>query len=333
MKRMLSAVLLVLSLLIGSQAFAQSDQTFINNCTAQLQLTGDQVPKFTDDYNSFQTQLAAIKKKFNNNLLLAKGETDKLVAQTDKSIKTYLSEAQFKAYKKLYNSGQLGKNSTVAVVPGTTTTTPAQTQVQPQSSAGIKTQPQVKPVSNSVDVTNLGIEPLVDPLKDLMKLTPDQVIKLKADAKAFDNQLALIEKNNANNPAGKDAAVKTLTDQTVKKMDVYLNDDQLLKFVSACHLQQNIILGKNLSPDQKALVNKMRNDYQMNDAQILMVVLVWVEGRVKLEAIKANASKDPQAAVVLTQNTLKAMDAKLKNVMTPAQYDAMHDDVVAQMKK
>ena len=71
-------------------AIYQSDEVFMSNAQAKLQLTSDQYPKFEADHNSFTTQLAAIKKKYNNNMLLASGDINKLIAQSDKSIKGYL---------------------------------------------------------------------------------------------------------------------------------------------------------------------------------------------------------------------------------------------------
>ncbi len=315
----------------GSSANYQSDEVFMSNAQAQLQLTADQYPKFEADHNSFTTQLAAIKKKYNNNMVLAKNDINKLIASTDKSIKTYLSGMQFGAYKKLYNTGQLGKNSTPAVNANVNTKPSSQTAgtsgnatktsaVSTGTSAGI---------NQSVSVTNLGIHALVDPFKDLLKLTPDQYIKLSADTKAYDAKLATM----GGDASSKTAEVKALNDQYVQKFKTYLNTEQVNKFVLACTMQQNILTGKNLSADQKAIINSMRNTYHMNDGQIEMTVLIWTEAKIKLDIIQANASKDPQAALTATQKVLNDADTKMKNILTDEQYKGLHDAIVAQIKK
>ena len=305
------------------------DQNTINNCKAQLQLTDEQLPKFTEDYNNFAEQSAQIKKKYNNNMLLAKGDINKLIFQTDKSMKIYLTDAQFNAYKKLFNSGQMGKNAIPAVASNAGSGTPP---TPVNSNAGNKVAGNGAGTTNttpsSVSVTNLGINALVDPLKDLLKLTPDQYTKLQADTKAYDSKLSQM----GGDATSQNAAIKTLNDQTVQKMKTYLDNDQLTKFVLATTLQQNIMTGKNLSPDQKALINKMRYEYKMNDAQIEMVVLVWAEGKVKVDAIQ-KSNETPQAKMQAIQSVMKGCDNKLHNILTPEQYTAMHDDVLAQIKK
>lgn len=318
MKRII--ILFFLGSVIASSAFAQAGTIYtssnltpelnaiIENVKTECNLNPEQYAKFKEDYIVFVNENA----KPNAN-------TQGLFFLLGMKLRVYLKEIQFSKVTKMVQEGKL---------------TPKKTQPLPAGTA-TKTGPASIPVSVPLPaaITNQSnVTAIFEQLESFMKITPDKAAQVVPILKDYDQQLTKIKTDNAGN-AGK---IKQLTDalngQVVPKLKMYMTDQQIGTLVVALAMQENILTGKNLSADQKIFLDKIRNQYGLNDVQTMSVILVLVQGKIRGDAIGLIAKGNPQAAGQEFIKLMQDLDAQLKSSLTNDQYMKVRSDIEKLLK-
>ena len=139
--------------------------------------------------------------------------------------------------------------------------------------------------------------------------------------------LTKIKKENA----GNDGKIKQLTDalngQVVPKLKMHMTDQQIGTLVVALGLQENILSGKNISPDQKLFMDNIRNQYGLNDVQTMSVILVLVQGKIRGDAIGLMSKVNPQQAGQEFITLMQDLDGQLKSSLNNDQYVKVKSDI------
>lgn len=277
--------------------------TIVENVKTECNLNTDQYTKFKNDYVLFLNE----NEKPNAN-------TQGLFFLLGMKFRGYMSEPQFTKVSKMVKEGKLNPpNSKINLTkPGAST-------------AANATLPTA--VTSQSNVTAL-----FEQLESFMKITPEKAAQVIPVLKDYDQQLTKIKTENAGN-AGK---IKQLTDalngQVVPKLKLYMTDQQITTLVVALGMQENILTGKNLSPDQKIFLDKIRNQYGLNDVQTMSVILVLVQGKVRGDAIGLLYKTNPQQAGQEFIKLLQDLDGQLKSSLTNDQYVKVKSDIEKLLK-
>lgn len=297
----------------------------IQNVQTNCLLNDLQTGKFTKEYVNLVNA-------FNTNAVKFAGNTQQLNAENNKSLlaagakfRTFLNNVQFTKLTGMIKAGQLMPSNSTTTVSVPTTPTPAPTA---STSPAVVTPTVTTPVSTSSNVAMLFKE-----ISGSMKVT-DQVSKAVSgvlteyDAKAVQIKIA-----NVNNPAALKSGMDALNKEyLVKLKSSGLSDEQIKQLVGAMIMQENILSGKNLSPQQNQLLNDIRTKYKLNDAQTMTVIFTLVEAKLRGDAIQKIAQTNKPLAQQQTVQLMSDLDAKLKSGLTPEQYNAIKADMEKLLK-
>lgn len=274
-------------------------QKIIAEVNSECKLNADQAGKFKNDYILFLNENA--KPNANTNVLLFLLGT---------KMKGYVSNEQLTKITQMAQNGKL--------VPSKNTTVKPTTNTSNATGAGIG--------ANSFQ-TQSNVTALFEQLQNHMKVSNEKAAKVIPILKNYDAQLIQIKTQNNNNAAKQKQLTDALNNQTVPQLKAHLNDQQIATLVLALSLQENILSGKNLSADQKQFLDKIRNQYKLNDVQTMSVVLVLVQGKIRGDLIALLHKTDPQKAgqefIILMQD----LDAQLKTNLSGAQYQSIKSDI------
>ncbi|MCB9034525.1 MAG: hypothetical protein H6553_11860 [Chitinophagales bacterium] len=285
-------------------------QLILNNVKSQLQLNNNQFNSFSVDYKSFLEGVVKIQQSGGNTTQQQQALISQLTT-TSNSVKKYLSNDQFTAFENLVKTNTLGKNATPQVSANASTYVPT------------TTLPAVV-TPNAVD-NGLNSAAIVDIVKDIVGLNVSQVTQTKAILTQYDAEVANLKSLYPNNPTKQKQESDNIGNKYVHQVQKIMSQNQLLQLAVAIDLQKKLYYGVGLTPSQMQTVNKLKA-YGLTDAQVSQVALIMVEGAIKGDAVKKSGSQ--QEAVQL----LNELDAKLKSVLTTAQYDAIKNDIMSQMK-
>lgn len=274
----------------------------INQVNKDCNLNASQASKFKSDYILFLNE----NKKPNANTKL-------LLALLGGKLKSYFDIKQLETITNMANAGKLEPKS---YIPATTTTTTTAT-----STATIN-------IPAQSNVTELFKQ-----LQNYMKVAPDKAAAAIPILQNYDAQLINIKKENAGNINKLNQEKNNLGAQTVTSLRKYLNNSQINTLVLAITMQENILSGKNISADQKQFLDKIRNQYQLNDVQTMSVVLVLVQGKIRGDAIKALHKTDPNKAGQEFITMMNDLNNQLKTSLTSSQYNKIKTDLEALLKK
>ncbi len=279
-------------------------QKIIVEVNSECKLNTDQAGKFKNDYILFLNENA--KPNANTNVLLFLLGT---------KMKGYVSNEQLTKITQMAQNGKLvpAKNTTQKTEQKVAIKTDTKTVNAATNFGGIQTQ------SN--------VTALFEQLQNHMKVSNDKAAKVVPILKNYDAQLTQIKTQNKDNAAKQKQLTDALNDQTVPQLKAHLNDQQIATLVLALSLQENILSGKNLSADQKQFLDKIRNQYKLNDVQTMSVVLVLVQGKIRGDLIALLHKTDPQKAgqefIILMQD----LDAQLKTNLSGEQYQSVKSDI------
>ncbi len=277
----------------------------IENVKKECNLNPDQSTKFKNDYILFLNENA----KPNAN-------TQGLLFLLGMKFRGYMNDAQFTKISQMIKEGKLNPSAK------TTLTIPETKSGGPSSSPSLISKPLPAAVTTQSNVTAI-----FEQLESFMKITSEKATKVIPILKDYDQQLTKIKTTNAGN-AGK---IKQLTDalngQAVPKLKMYMTDQQLTTLIIALGMQENILTGKNISADQKIFLDKIRNQYGLNDVQTMSVILVLVQGKIRGDAIGLIAKSNPQAAGQEYIKLLEDLDGQLKSSLTNEQYVKVKSDI------
>ena len=263
----------------------------------ECKLNTDQVSKFKDDYILFLNENS--KQNANTNVLLFLLGT---------KMKSYVSNEQLNKVTKMAQDGKL---------------TPKKTSINTAAQNGTSTQ--ATNITNYKNQSNAT--ELFEQLKATMKVSSENAVKITPILQNYDKQLSIIKTQNATNPQKVKQLTDALNNQTVPQLKQYMNDQQLATLVLALGMQENILSGKNISIEQKQFLDKVRNQYKLNDAQTMIVVLALVQGKIRGDIIGLIHKTDPQKAgqefIILMQD----LDAQLKSGLSNDQYTKVKTDI------
>lgn len=282
----------------------------IENAQRECGLNPNQSQKFKDDYILFLNENS----KPNAN-------TNALFSLLGLKFRGYMNDGQFSKITQLVKDGKLNP-------PKTTTDLSKSTQTK---DATLSSQTAPTPSANGLIATNVAIQSnvagLFKELESYMNISPEKAAQVMPILQDYDKQLIKIKKENI----GNEAKIKQLTDalngQVVPKLKMHMTDQQLGVLVVALGMQENILSGKNLSADQKQFLNKIKNQYALNDAQTMSVIMVLVEGKIRSDAIGLLAKINPQQAGQDFITMMQDLDGKLKTSLTNDQYTKVRSDI------
>ena len=265
----------------------------VENVKKECALDAEQYKKFKNDYVLFLNENAKPKANTNGLLFLLGAK-----------IKPYFKADQFAKITKMVQDGKLTPKTTAA----TTTTSKPDMKVAPAA-------PVVIPVSAQSNLTLLFQQ-----LQAHLKVTPDNAEKIIPILKNYDEQLTKLRKENINDAGKTKQLTDALNTQTIPKLKAYMTDQQIATLVAALGMQQNILSGKDISADQKIFLDKIRNEYGLNDVQTMSVVLVIVQARIRGDLIAVLNKTNPQQAGQEFIKLLHDIDGQLKSALTNDQY-------------
>lgn len=332
-KWMLVLISLVLSTsLVSAQSYTSTNltaelKTIIENVKNQCSLTPEQTGKFTEDYIWFLNENEKNKTINASNQLKQNVENQKILFQVGTKFRTYLNNDQFAKLKQMINEGKLNSTGSTAItVPSQVTEpkpvpAPAPTPTQNNNTgAGVQNGTTSKMAQSNVTA-------LLEQLAPHINVTPAQIAQAKPILQDYDKKVIEINTRNAGNDSKIQAEMNPVNSSTVEKLKPILNNDQLTKLVAANVMQQNIISGKNLSADQKLFLDKLRSQYNLNDVQLMSVILVMVQAKVRGDAINALSKTNQQAATQELGKLLQDLDGQLKASLNPTQYTNIKSDI------
>lgn len=280
----------------------------VENVKTECSLTPDQYTKFRNDYVGFLNENA----KPNAN-------TQGLFFLLGIKLRGYLKEAQFTKITKMVQEGKLTPKKTS--MPATATAT----KTVPQSISG--STPLSAAITNQSNVTAI-----FEQLESFMKITPEKAAQIIPILKDYDQQLTKIKTENAGNAGKINQLRDALNGQAVPKLKMHMTDQQIATLVVALAMQENILTGKNLSAEQKIFLDKIRNQYGLNDVQTMSVILVLVQGKIRGDAIGLIAKTNPQAAGQEFIKLMQDLDGQLKSSLTNDQYMKVKSDIEKLLK-
>lgn len=276
------------------------------NVKKECTLNPDQFAKFKNDYVLFLNENA----KPNAN-------TQGLFFLLGLKFRGYMNEAQFSKVTQMVKDGKLNP-------PNTKTNLADQAVKAKEASVASAPAAAVLPaaVTNQSNVTSI-----FEQLESFMKITPDKAAQVIPILKDYDKQLTKIKTDNAGNPGKVKQLTDALNGQVTPKLKMHMNDQQLGTFVMALVMQDNILSGKNLSADQKLFLDKVRNQYNLNDVQTMSVILVLVQGKIRGDAIGLLSKSNPDAAGKEFIKLMQDLDGQLKSALNNDQYVKVKSDI------
>lgn len=321
MKKILTIVFLGLVVLVS----AQNTNYTVNNLSPELTAITENVKK---DANLNPEQF----KKFKADYVLFLNENAKPNANTNTlfmllglKFRGYMNDGQFSKVTQMVKDGKLNPpgNKTDLTKSTNKPTTPANTGASAPKVNGMLP----ASVSNQSNVAAL-----FEQLQSFMKITPEKAAQVIPILKSYDTQLTKIKTDNNGNAA----KIKQLTDamngQTVPQLKQHMTDQQIATLVLALGMQENILSGKNLNAEQKIFLDKIRNQYHLNDVQTMSVVLVLVQGKIRGDAIALLHKSNPEQAGKEFLFLLQDLDKQLQASLTNEQYVKVKADIEKLLK-
>jgi hypothetical protein len=297
-------------------------KTIIDNVKNQCSLNQDQTTRFTNDYVWFLNENEKNKAANANNQVKLNIENQKTLFQVGSKFRAYLSNDQFAKLKQMINEGKLNPSGSAPIpVPSQVIEPkPAPSGAGASSGAAVQTGSATKTAQSNVTA-------LLDQLAAHINVTPAQVAQAKPILQEYDKKVIEINTRNAGNDSKIQAEMGPVNTQAIEKLKPILNNDQLTRLVAANVMQQNILSGKNLSAEQKLFLDKLRSQYQLNDVQLMSVILVMVQAKVRGDAINSLSKTNQQAAAQELGKLLKDLDGQLKASLNPTQYTNIKSDI------
>lgn len=317
-------------MLIAPTAFAETAAVTLSNLTPEYKaiisgvqkecnLTTDQTKKFTVDYVDFINKAKANDITYANNEQKKKDETVRLLYGVAIKLKTYLNPEQQTKLAKMIQAGELtpkaeATSKSKVEVPANNTGMPVAFMPDYVANANV-----IAPQSNVADLFNQ--------LKDYLKITPDQLKKAMPILKDYDkNAIALKMTNSADAQKLKQETDK-LNTATAAKLKEIISQEQLNGLVLGMTMQENILSGKNITPQQKLLIDKVRKTYKLNDAQTMAVIIVMVQTKLRGDIISATTKGNPAEAKAQTIQLMHDLDAQLMTALDAEQYENVKTDI------
>lgn len=313
--------------LFAVNTFSQTTAYTVNNLSPELNaisekvkteanLNPEQFKKFKADYVLFLNENA----KPNAN-------TNALFLLLGMKIRGYMNDAQFSKVSEMVKDGKLNP-------PGNKTDLTKSAASAPQAVASEnKGEAKPAPALFSQEISNQSnVTAIFEQLQSFLKMTPEKAAQVVPVLKEYDVQLTKIKKENSGNAAKIKQLTDALNGQTVPKLKQHMNDQQIGTLVIALALQENILSGKNLSQEQKAFLDKVRTQYELNDVQTMSVILVLVQGKIRGDAIGLISKTNPQLAGQEFLTLLQDLDKQLKNSLNNDQYIKVKSDIEKLLK-
>lgn len=327
--RFLFIVLCTLTSTVFAQTYNASNLTpelnaIITNAQKECTLNADQSKKFKDDYILFLNENA----KPNAN-------TNGLFLLLGMKLRGYFNEAQFSKITQMVKDGKLNPPNNKLVINQQGNTPPTNTTVGAGSSTtATQGAASVNPPNAGLTAikTQSNVTALFQQLETFLKITPQNAAMVVPILKDYDQQLTKIKTENIGNPAREKQLTDALNAQAVPKLKTYMTNEQLGSLVVALGMQENILSGKNISAEQKQFLDKIRNQYNLNDAQTMSVIMVLVQGKVRGDAIALLSKVNPQQAGQELIALLQDLDGQLKTSLTTEQYGKVKSDLEKLMK-
>lgn len=298
-------------------------KTIIKNVENECQLNATQTEKFSADFVTYANAMQKFTSSNAGNESKIKSEEQKLLFLLGLKFKSYTNNEQFNTVSKMAKDGKLKINTTTSVAaPGVKTNdTPVASKPNNSSFAG------VAPVNTTSNVTELFRQ-----LSDFMQVTPDQSARAIPVLQNYDIQVSAIKTKNLGDEAKTQSQLNPLNSQTITTLKSILNDQQIGKLLYAIALQENIISGKNIEPAQKVLIEKYRVQYKMNDVQLMSVILIMAQGKIRGDAIKQIAKTNAQQAAKEFGILMQDLDGQMKKSFTEEQYTSLKADIEKLLK-
>ncbi|MDB5227155.1 MAG: hypothetical protein JWN78_1348 [Bacteroidota bacterium] len=283
---------------ITSTNLSPALKSIIENVKKECGLNPTQTTKFTNDYVTFLNENAK-----------PNADTRKLLFDAGGSFRSYLNDGQFTKLMEMIKAGKLDPAKAAGSV------TPSKAAAPPQKYTETALPKTIYVQSH--------VASLFKQLTPFMNVTQEQSTKATPILQEYDRRITGIKNNGGNFQAPLDA----LNAETASKLKAILNDDQMAKLVLAVQMQENILLGTNLSPSQKEFLSKLRTQYNLNDVQTMAVILVMVQGKVRGDAINQMAKTNPQGAAQELGKLMQDLDVQLKSSLSADQYAKLKSDI------
>jgi hypothetical protein len=297
-------------------------KSILDNVKIECKLTDEQAATFNTDYVDFLNNTEKNNKKYTEDVQKKNTENQKVLFTTLSKLKTYLNADQQTSLIKLIQSGKLTPTSSLpasASVGATIKDTPAPsgttTVIQPTT-----------PAANTV-IAQSNVAGLFEQLKDYMKVSADQYGKTLPILKDYDAKIIATKSANTNNAQKLTTEINAINKEVMPKLKTALKQDQINTLVAGVTMQENILSGKNITPQQKSMIDKIRTQYNLNDAQSMAVILVLVQGKVRGDAIQKIKTSNPDLAKKEMDKLLQDLDTQLKSSLNTDQYTRVKSDI------
>ncbi len=296
----------------------------IENVKRECGLNPNQSVKFSNDYVFFLNNNAKNITAFSGNQQRFNEETKKLLMQTGAKFRGYLNDGQFTKLTQMIQAGSLDPAKFNAAN-SSPVNTPSSIQQPVKPATPVKI--------NNADVSlQSNVAGIFEQLIPYMKVSADQRSRALPILKSYDQEAAAIKRANIGNAEKTKRDIDALNTRVIPSLRSILNDDQISRLVMANVIQENILSGKNLSSDQRQFLQKLKNDYQLNDVQLMAVVLVMVEGKLRGDIIQQTAKSNPQVAMQELGSLLQDLDSRLKSALSLDQYAKVKVDIEKMIK-
>lgn len=282
----------------------------------ELGLNPTQTTKFSNDYVKFLNENAK-----------PGANTKQLLINAGTSFRSYLNDGQFTRLTQMIQAGQLDPARAGVTVSSTTPVTVPSAPMQGTSPSGPKAS------LPSAVIAKSDAAGLFQQLSPYMNVTADQSAKALPILNDYDAKATAIKTANAASPGIRDQQMNTLNSQTVQKLKTALTDQQITRLALALTMQENILTGKNLTQAQKDFLSKIQNQYKLNDVQLMAVVLVMVEGKLRGDQIVQESKTNPNGAAQDYGKLLSDLDGQLKSALTADQYAQVKADIDKMIKE
>jgi hypothetical protein len=324
-------------------------KSILDNVKNECKLSDAQSATFTTDYVEFLNATDKNNKTYTENESKKNSENQKVLFATLSKLKTYLNQDQQTTLIKLIQAGKLTPTASIpannlpAIEPNTTTpntgSTTQTTTITPtttQPTVAVTPTPTVQVEQPKVTVPNTtlvspkslsNVAGLFDQMKEYLKVTPDQYTKTMTILKDYDTKITGVKNANANNPQKTTTEINAVNKAVIPQLKAVLKQDQINTLVAGVTMQENILSGKNITPQQKSMLDKIRTQYNLNDAQSMAVIMVLVQGKVRGDAIQKIKPSNPDLAKKETTKLLQDIDTQLKNSLTTEQYTKVKFDL------
>lgn len=332
MNRFFSALCFVSLTLVGITVQAQNSastpevKAVVTAVQKECNLNSNQTAKFTADYVTYANASQ-------KNATMNAGNTQKLNAESQKLLfllgvkfKGYANNEQFNTLTKMSKEGKLDIKTSSAP------TNDKSSANKPSSASKLSATAKTSGSSAASTITSSNVTELFRQLSSFMQVTPEQSAKTIPVLQGYDSKVTDIKTSNAGNASKIQSELSALNSQTTTTLKTILNNQQIGKLAYAMALQENIISGKNLEAGQKALIEKFRTQYNMNDVQLMSVVLIMAQGKIRGDAIKQIAKTNQQAAAKEFGDMMQDLDGQMKSSFTVEQYTNVKADIEKLLK-